>query len=312
MAMPELELEPEPEPEPELELGTNEQLGLQARLQARGWLGEQGFDLLQIVALERIWAHAGHEFSIAKLQDRGLGSLRAELETHWGPDLRLRATWLVQDDADKTTMEQLLLQAAETELASLRTELEHVRSTAASDLSAAKAEVVRLENELWSVTRSADAFKARAEASAAAARAAAERQADAVAEASRVAAMQAAEASDAERQRLRARLREYAREAEAIARRQESEETLAIREAATASAAAELLQIGPEQTTLAAEPVPEPVTLSVDAEVLRQAQAEAERLRQELLATKLNSSYNLVSMQVGLDSCVSAHTEAQH
>jgi hypothetical protein len=124
--------------------------------------------------------------------------------------------------------------------------------------------------------------------------------------------MQAAEASDAERQRLRARLREYAREAEAIARRQELEEALAIREAATASAAAELLQIGPEQTTLAAEPVPEPVTLSVDDEVLRQAQAEAERLRQELLATKLNSSYNLVSMQVGLDSCVSAHTEAQH
>ena len=304
---------PEPEPEPERsELDesscTDERLGLQARLQARAWLARQGFDLLQIVAIERISSYGWQDFNVARLQEQGILSLRAELAAHWGAELRLSATWLEHDDADKPTAEELLLQAAETELSRLRTQLHHTRSSAASELSAAKADVARLENELWSMTRSADAFKARAEASAAAARAAAERQAEAVAEASRVAAMKAAQAADAERQRLRARLHKYAREAETMALRRAEKEAVAIREAATASAAAELLQIGPEQAMLAVEPAPEPPVINVcrpsDDEDLRlaKAEAEAERLRRELLASRLNSSYNLLSMQVSLNS----------
>ena len=311
MAAPKPEPEPEPEPErSELDESscTDERLGLQARLQARAWLAGQGFDLLQIVAIERISSYGWQDFNVARLQEQGILSLRAELAAHWGPELRLSATWLEHDDADKPTAEELLLQAAETELSRLRTQLQHTRSSAASELSAAKADVARLENELWSMTRSADAFKARAEASAAAARAAAERQAEAVAEASRVAAMKAAQAADAERQRLRARLHKYAREAETMALRRAEKEAVAIREAATASAAAELLQIGPEQAMLAAEPAPEPPVINVcrpsDDEDLRlaKAEAEAERLRRELLASRLNSSYNLLSMQVSLNS----------
>lgn len=303
--------EPEPEPELELEVGStlaqNEEswlpaVGLQARLQARAWLVEQGFDLLQVVAIERIWSNAGREFSVAQLQGRGVSSLRAELAAHWGPDLRLRATWLEGDDASKPTTEQLLLQAAESEVARLRTELERTLSSAASELAAAKAEIARLENALWTVTRSADALKSRAEATATAARVAAERQAEAVAEASRVAALEAAQAANAERKRLHARLREYARHAETDALRRAEEQALAIREAARASAEAELLQIGPEQAALAVVPAPEPpVENTLDADDvsrLAKAEAEAERLRRELLASKLNSSYNLVSMQV--------------
>ena len=290
------ESEPEPEPEPELKLITDgQQLGLCARLEARAWLSEQGFDLLQIAAIERIWTKEGVIFSLAQLQERGVVALRAELAAHWGPDLRLSASWLARDAEDEPSAEQLLLGIAEAEIVRLRAQLQHERSSGAAALSAAKQEIGRLEGEVWSVTRSADAFKARAEASAAAARAAAERQADAVAEAARVAAIEAARAAESEKQRLRMRLREYASEAEAAAFRRAEAEALAVREAASASAAAELLQIGPEQAALA-----KPVLVADDAagDALRLAEAEAERLRGELLATKLNSSYNLVSMQV--------------
>ena len=101
--------------------------------------------------------------------------LRAELAEHWGPGLELSASWLGDLEGgdfhgDERRKEELLLDAAQGEVKRLRVQLQKVTGDAEAERVGLKAEVRRLEGELWSEQRAAEVAKKQAARSARAAR----------------------------------------------------------------------------------------------------------------------------------------------
>ena len=110
------------------------------------WLAEQGFELLQVAAIERAWTAEGHTFGLAQLQACGVAGLRAELAEKWEPGLEISATWL-NDGADAAAEKsaELLLNAAQTEVKRLRLQLHKATWEKEEERVRLKAELVRLD-----------------------------------------------------------------------------------------------------------------------------------------------------------------------